>query len=69
VQPLEKYHDHWIAYSLGNFVFDQQSPNTHRGLMLKATVRDRSIVDVASLPIDINSSYQASLAAAASRPA
>ena len=26
VQPLEKYHDHWIAYSLGNFIFDQQDP-------------------------------------------
>ena len=36
VQPVEKYHDHWIAYSLGNFIFDQQNPNTHRGLMLQS---------------------------------
>ena len=62
VQPLEKYHDHWIAYSLGNFIFDQQSPNTHRGLMLKATVRDQHIVDVAPIPININSGFQAVLA-------
>jgi poly-gamma-glutamate synthesis protein (capsule biosynthesis protein) len=62
VQPLENYHDHWIAYSLGNFIFDQQSPNTHHGLMLKATVRDKHIIDVAPLPININSGFQAVLA-------
>jgi poly-gamma-glutamate synthesis protein (capsule biosynthesis protein) len=61
VQPLEKYHDHWIAYSLGNFIFDQQDPATHHGLMLKATIRDRHIIDVAPLPIDINSQFQAKL--------
>jgi poly-gamma-glutamate capsule biosynthesis protein CapA/YwtB (metallophosphatase superfamily) len=62
VQPVEKYHDCWIAYSLGNFIFDQQGPNTHRGLMLKATVRDQHVFDVQSIPIDINSSFQAKLA-------
>jgi poly-gamma-glutamate synthesis protein (capsule biosynthesis protein) len=62
VQPVEKYHDRWIAYSLGNFIFDQEGPNTHRGLMLKAIVRDHRIVDVQSIPIDINSSFQAKLA-------
>ena len=31
VQPLEQYHDRWIAYSLGNFVFDQHDAITHRG--------------------------------------
>jgi poly-gamma-glutamate synthesis protein (capsule biosynthesis protein) len=62
VQPLEKYHDHWIAYSLGNFIFDQQSPNTHHGLLLKATVRDKHIIDVAPLPININSGFQTVLA-------
>jgi poly-gamma-glutamate synthesis protein (capsule biosynthesis protein) len=62
VQPLEKYHDHWIAYSLGNFIFDQQGPNTHRGLLLKATVRDKHITDLVPVPIDINSRFQALLA-------
>ena len=62
VQPVEIYHNHWIAYSLGNFIFDQQSPNTHHGLMLKATVRNRHLTDVQSIPIDINSSFQAKLA-------
>jgi poly-gamma-glutamate capsule biosynthesis protein CapA/YwtB (metallophosphatase superfamily) len=67
VQPVEKYHDRWIAYSLGNFIFDQQGPNTHRGLMLRATVRGHRVVDVQAIPIDINSSFQAALAPAADR--
>ena len=68
VQPTEKYRDHWIAYSLGNFVFDQRNPNTHRGLMLKTTVRDKHIVDVTPIPIDINSQFQAVLAPATIHP-
>ena len=62
VQPLEKYHDHWIAYSLGNFIFDQQSPAAHRGLMLWVTVRDKQIADVVPIDIKINSLFQAALA-------
>jgi gamma-polyglutamate biosynthesis protein CapA len=62
VQPLENYHDHWIAYSLGNFVFDQQDSATHRGLMLRVLVRDKRIADVLPLAIKINSSFQAALA-------
>jgi poly-gamma-glutamate synthesis protein (capsule biosynthesis protein) len=69
VQPLENYHDHWIAYSLGNFVFDQENPATHRGLMLRVTVRDKHITGVAPLPIDINSRFQAALAPATDHPA
>jgi poly-gamma-glutamate capsule biosynthesis protein CapA/YwtB (metallophosphatase superfamily) len=69
VQPVEKYHDRWIAYSLGNFIFDQEAPNTHRGLMLKVTVRDRQIIGVESIPIDINTSFQAAVAPSADGPA
>lgn len=69
VQPVERYHTHWIAYSLGNFVFDQENPNTHRGLMLKAIVRNRHIVSVVQVPIEINSSYQALLAPVPQRAA
>ena len=68
VQPVEKYHDHWIAYSLGNFVFDQQDRATHRGLMLRVTVRDKQIAEVLPINIKINSSFQAALAPAADRP-
>ena len=62
VQPLENYHDRWIAYSLGNFVFDQKDSATHRGLMLRVTVRDKQIAEVLPLDIKINSSFQAALA-------
>jgi poly-gamma-glutamate synthesis protein (capsule biosynthesis protein) len=62
VQPLENYHDHWIAYSLGNFIFDQENPATHRGLMLRVTVRDQQIAEVLPIAIKINSSFQAVLA-------
>jgi poly-gamma-glutamate synthesis protein (capsule biosynthesis protein) len=61
VEPVENYHDRWIAYSLGNFIFDQEGPHTHRGLMLKATVQDRHIISVESIPIDINTQFQAKL--------
>ena len=62
VQPLENYHDHWIAYSLGNFIFDQQGPATHRGQILRVTVRNQRVTRVYPLEIKINSSFQAELA-------
>jgi poly-gamma-glutamate synthesis protein (capsule biosynthesis protein) len=69
VQPVEVYHDRWIAYSLGNFVFDQKNPNTHRGLMLRVTVQDKQIVNVDPVPININSRLQAVVAQPQDRPA
>jgi len=62
VQPLEQYNGRWIAYSLGNFVFDQKSPGTHRGLMLKVKITGKQISEVIPAPIDIDRSFQASLA-------
>lgn len=62
-QPLEDYHGRWIAYSLGNFIFDQGSPEaTRHGLMLKVTLCGKGITDVTSIPITISRSFQASLA-------
>jgi len=62
VQPLEPYHDRWIAYSLGNFVFDQMDPATHHGLMLKVTVQGKQIANVIPIPINIKSNFQAVVA-------
>lgn len=59
VQAVEKYRGRWIAYSLGNFIFDQRDPPTHRGLMLKVRLRDGQIADVASVPITIDQRFQA----------
>jgi poly-gamma-glutamate synthesis protein (capsule biosynthesis protein) len=63
VQPVEAYGDGWIAYSLGNFVFDQSfSTATMEGLMLEATVMDGEILDVRELPVIISPAYQPALA-------
>jgi len=49
----------WVAYSLGNFVFDQKfSKETMRGLALKVTVRDKKIEKVEKLPVVINENFQ-----------
>ncbi len=57
-QPLEQYHDRWIAYSLGNFVFDQEGPGTHRGMLLQVTVKDKRVAAVVPIAININSQFQ-----------
>lgn len=62
VQPVDAYGGGWIAYSLGNFVFDQKRAATRRGLMLRVRVREKRIAEVASVPIAINHAYQADLA-------
>jgi poly-gamma-glutamate capsule biosynthesis protein CapA/YwtB (metallophosphatase superfamily) len=61
-QPLDQYHGRWIAYSLGNFIFDQWPGATRRGLMLKVIVRDKQIAELTMLPITINPNFQATLA-------
>jgi poly-gamma-glutamate synthesis protein (capsule biosynthesis protein) len=61
-QPLEQYRGRWVAYSLGSFVFDQRDTATHRGLMLKVTVRDKKIAEVTKVPIEIDPDCQALLA-------
>ena len=61
-QPVEQYKNGWIAYSLGNFVFDQDfSAETMQGLMLKVLVEDKKIKEVISLQTIINSSFQTEL--------
>jgi len=59
IQEIENYHGKWIAYSLGNFVFDQGfSEETMKGLMLKVMVRDKKIASITPLAIKINGSFQ-----------
>ncbi|PIR86717.1 MAG: hypothetical protein COU11_04375 [Candidatus Harrisonbacteria bacterium CG10_big_fil_rev_8_21_14_0_10_49_15] len=49
----------YIAYSLGNFVFDQNfSDATMRGLMAEATIQAGKIVDFKTIPIRINNTFQ-----------
>ncbi len=59
VQPTEEYGGGYIAYSLGNFVFDQNfSPETKTGLLLKVTLNNKRITQVEKIKIGFTSSFQ-----------
>jgi poly-gamma-glutamate synthesis protein (capsule biosynthesis protein) len=63
VQPVERYRNGWIAYSLGNFVFDQNfSAATMSGLMIEATVQGERVLSVREIPVRISRQYRPSLA-------
>ncbi len=62
LQPLEQYKDGWIAYSLGNFVFDQDfSQETMAGAMLKVSVQNKAIKAVSLLQTRLTPSFQVEL--------
>lgn len=58
-QEIERYKEGWIAYSLGNFVFDQNfSEETMKGIVLHASAR-RGIVEKMDVKeIKINKDFQ-----------
>ncbi|MFQ6049422.1 MAG: CapA family protein [Candidatus Paceibacterales bacterium] len=59
VQKVEKYRGGFIAYSLGNFVFDQGlSQETMKGLLLEVIIEDNKIKEVLPLEIKINKFFQ-----------
>ncbi|MHB8652155.1 MAG: CapA family protein [Minisyncoccota bacterium] len=59
IQEVEQYRGGIIAYSLGNFVFDQNfSPDTQKGLALRVGIRDGAIADVQELPVSFTKTYQ-----------
>lgn len=59
-QPVVRYKEGWIAYSLGNFVFDQMfSEATRTGILLEVKVNiNAEIEQMVSHKIKINSQYQ-----------
>jgi len=62
VQGIEKYKDGWIAYSLGNFVFDQDfSEETMKTIILKVLIEDKKIKEVSPEDIEINEYFQPEL--------
>ena len=62
IQKTEKYKDGWVAYSLGNFVFDQNfSEPTRRGQILEVTLEEGEIKKVKTIDIRINDFYQPEL--------
>ena len=59
IQEIENYKGKYIAYSLGNFIFDQKfSDQTMKGLMLKVLIRDGKISEVIPIEFKINEFYQ-----------
>ena len=59
VQEVEPYRGGWAAYSLGNFVFDQNfSEETREGLMLKVKIQDKKIVEVKPIKIKFADTFQ-----------
>ena len=61
-RPVERYKDGWIAYSLGNFVFDQGfSPETMEGILLEVKIEGKQITQVIPRVIRMNDSFQPEL--------
>ncbi len=59
IQPVEKYNQGHIAYSLGNFIFDQSfSEETMKGLLLEVVIKGGKIKEVIPLEAQINQYYQ-----------
>ncbi len=58
-QPVEVYNEKYIAYSLGNFIFDQYfSEETMKGFMLEVKVIDNEISEVYKIHYRLNEFYQ-----------
>src|SRR3989344_419725 len=58
-QEVEEYKGGYIAYSLGNFVFDQNfSVDTRSGLMLEVTLENIKIAKVVGQKVKFTSTYQ-----------
>ncbi len=63
VQEVENYKNGVIAYSLGNFIFDQNfSEETMQGLALEIILKDAEIVSVKKNTLKINEFFQPQLA-------
>lgn len=59
VQELEHYRGGVIAYSLGNFVFDQYfRKDTMQGAMLKVIVENKKVTAAELVPVILNQSFQ-----------
>jgi len=62
VQRVERYKEGWIAYSLGNFVFDQSfSKETMEGLLLEIIITNGRIEKVRERKVNISEFFQPTL--------
>lgn len=59
MQPVVQYKNGWIAYSLGNFLFDMAfSKETMEGMLLEIQIEGKKIKRVSAKEIKMNSHYQ-----------
>jgi poly-gamma-glutamate capsule biosynthesis protein CapA/YwtB (metallophosphatase superfamily) len=59
VQEVEEYNGATIAYSLGNFVFDQNfSTDTKHGLLLKAILSGNEVIATEQIEIEFTKDFQ-----------
>lgn len=53
LQGIEKYHDKYIFYSLGNFVFDQHQYNTKQSIIVECIFEEHTISSINIYPVTI----------------
>ena len=53
VQPVERYRDGIIFYSLGNLVFDQRRKETQAGLVVDVSFKGAELAGYKLIPVDI----------------
>jgi poly-gamma-glutamate synthesis protein (capsule biosynthesis protein) len=59
IEESEWYKDGYIAYSLGNLIFDQYfSPETMQGLLLEVEIEDKKVVAVKRNLVKLNEYFQ-----------
>ncbi len=69
IQPIEKYKNGYIFYSLGNFIFDQMwSQATQEGIALRIIFSPRSIKTIQIYPLVIENYSQPKIINASSSP-
>ncbi len=57
MQGIEIYKNKVIAYSLGNFLFDQKGAGTDRSFVLACRFREKTLYSAEIIPLDRNRSY------------
>ncbi len=68
VQAIEVRDDVFIAYALGNFIFDQRwTPEHTQGYLLEATFHDKRLATVRMVPYQIEDRYKPTFVAGATR--
>lgn len=58
LQGIEHYKNGYIAYSLGNFIFDKWQTNPRETMILDCTINEKGIKSVEHIPVFINRNYQ-----------